>query len=106
MQIARQHGAPARVVWLAIDRDLAHHLNRLRGFAGPPAPGVQPPPREARWLLLRTPGGAVVPPIAYMTFEKELEAPSEDEGFARVDALPFTPRFAGQEDRRRFLWRL
>ena len=23
-----------------------------------------------------------------MTFEKELEAPSEDEGFARVDALP------------------
>jgi homogentisate 1,2-dioxygenase len=41
-----------------------------------------------------------------MTFEKELEAPSEDEGFARVDALPFTPRFAGEEDRRRFLWRL
>jgi len=84
LKVAQQHKVPARVLWMASERDLAEHLNKLRGFKG----------------------GARIPTIAYNVFNKNFEDPREEEGFVSVTRMPFNPHFDTPEDRERFQWRL
>jgi diketogulonate reductase-like aldo/keto reductase len=82
--IAARHGATARCVWL--DTPLAQAqvnlverlLDRL---------GVLPEPEELKRLARREPG--LLAPTSQMRALRELEPPTDDEGFAAVDVVPF-----------------
>jgi hypothetical protein len=84
VEAAGRHGAPARCVWL--DTPLAQAqvnlverlLDRL---------GRLPTPEELRELPRRDP--SVLAPTSQMRALRELEPPSADEGFARVEVVPF-----------------
>jgi aryl-alcohol dehydrogenase-like predicted oxidoreductase/predicted kinase len=84
VEAATRHGASVRCVWL--DTPLAQaQVNMverlLERFDGLPAPD------ELRAVARREPG--VHAPTSQMRALRELEPPSEDEGFAAVEQLPF-----------------
>jgi hypothetical protein len=82
---AARHGLPARCVW--IDTPLAQAqvnlVDRLLDRFG-----ALPEPDELRRVGRREPG--VMAPTSQMRALRELEPPSADEGFARVEVVPFT----------------
>ena len=92
VEAAGRHGAAVRCVWL--DTPLAQAqvnlverlLDRL---------GALPEPGELRELSRREPG--LLAPTSQMRTVRELEPPSEDEGFASVERRAFVraPRTAG-----------
>ncbi len=92
VEAAGRHGAAVRCVWL--DTPLAQAqvnlverlLDRL---------GALPEPDELRELSRREPG--LLAPTSQMRTVRELEPPSEDEGFASVERRAFAraPRTAG-----------
>ena len=92
VEAAGRHGAAVRCVWL--DTPLAQAqvnlverlLDRL---------GALPEPGELRELSRREPG--LLAPTSQMRTVRELEPPSEDEGFASVERRAFAraPRTAG-----------
>ena len=84
IEAAGRHRLPARCIWL--DTPLAQAqvnlverlLERL---------GSLPTPEEVRALARRE--GGVLAPTSQMRAQRELEPPSTDEGWARVEQLPF-----------------
>jgi aryl-alcohol dehydrogenase-like predicted oxidoreductase len=84
VEAAARHGVPTRCVWL--DTPLAQAqmniverlLERL---------GALPTPEELRAAARREPG--LLAPTSQMRALRELEPPTADEGFARVEAIPF-----------------
>jgi aryl-alcohol dehydrogenase-like predicted oxidoreductase/predicted kinase len=84
LEVAARHGAAVECIWLdvalaqaqvnLVDR-LLERLDHLPG------------PEELRTLARSEPG--VLAPTSQMRALRELEPPSEDEGFARVRRLPF-----------------
>ena len=81
---AHRHGVGVRSIWL--DTPLAQAqvnivVRLLERF------GTLPTPEELR-ALAREPG--ILAPTSQMRTVRELEPPSTDEGFARVERLPFT----------------
>ena len=82
---AGRHGVAARCVWL--DTPLAQaQVNLVERLLE--RFGSLPPPEELRALARR--GAGVHAPTTQMRALRELEPPSPDEGFARVEPLPFT----------------
>jgi aryl-alcohol dehydrogenase-like predicted oxidoreductase len=85
IESASRHGVPVRCIWL--DTPLAQAqvnivdrlLERL---------GALPTPEELRALARREPG-VVLAPTSQMRAVRELEPPAADEGFAKVDQMPF-----------------
>jgi aryl-alcohol dehydrogenase-like predicted oxidoreductase len=82
---AAGHGLPVRCVWIDIPLAQAqvNLVERLLDRFG-----ALPGPDELRRLGRREPG--VMAPTSQMRTLRELEPPSLDEGFARVDVVPFT----------------
>jgi aryl-alcohol dehydrogenase-like predicted oxidoreductase len=81
---AVRHGLPARCVW--VDTPLAQaQVNLVERLLD--RFGALPAPDELRRLGRREPG--VMAPTSQMRALRDLEPPSVDEGFARVDILPF-----------------
>jgi hypothetical protein len=85
LDAASRHGIPVRCVWLDtplaqaqvnLVQRLLEHLGRL------------PSPEELRELARHTEG--IMAPTSQMRTLRELEPPAEDEGFAAVEAVPFT----------------
>ncbi len=85
IETATRHGVPTRCVWL--DTPLAQAqvnlVERLLEWFG-----TLPSPDELRTLARRRPG--VLAPTSQMRTFRELEPPSTDEGFDRVERIPFT----------------
>ena len=81
---ARRHGVPVRCVWL--DTPLAQAqvnvVERLLADVG-----SLPAPEELAKLARERPG--VLAPTSQMRLLRELEPPTEDEGFAAVERVPF-----------------
>jgi aryl-alcohol dehydrogenase-like predicted oxidoreductase len=81
---ADRHAAPVRCVW--VDTPLAQaQVNLVERLLD--RFGALPPPDDLRTLARREPG--VLAPTSQMRALRELEPPSTDEGFARVDVMPF-----------------
>jgi aryl-alcohol dehydrogenase-like predicted oxidoreductase len=84
LDAASRHGAPVRCLWL--DTPLAQAqvnlVQRLLELVG-----SLPTPEELKALAKREPG--VHAPTSQMRALRELEPPSTDEGFAKVDPVPF-----------------
>jgi aryl-alcohol dehydrogenase-like predicted oxidoreductase len=84
LEVGDRHGASVECVW--VDTSLAQAqvnlvdrlLERL---------GRLPPPEELRELARREPG--ILAPTSQMRAQRELEPPSEEEGFASIRRLPF-----------------
>jgi histidinol phosphatase-like enzyme/predicted kinase len=95
VEAAWAHGVPVRCLWLptsledaqvnVVQRMLARH-GRLLG------------PEEMKVAARRDPG--VVAPAVLFRHRRELEPPALDEGFTRVDAVPFQRRPRPGFDRR------
>ncbi len=86
---ARRHGLPARCVWL--DTPLAQaQVNLVERVLD--RAGSLPSPDELRVLARR--GDGVLTPTSQMRARRELEPPSEDEGWSALEQAPFarTPR--------------
>jgi aryl-alcohol dehydrogenase-like predicted oxidoreductase/predicted kinase len=80
LDAARRHGASTRCVWL--DTPLAQaQVNLVERMLG--QLGSLPGPQELR-------GPGAIAPTSQMRALRELEPPSLDEGFARVEHMPFT----------------
>jgi diketogulonate reductase-like aldo/keto reductase len=81
---AREHGLPVRCVWL--DTPLAQAqvnlVSRMLELTG-----HLPTPEELLALAKKEPG--VMLPGSQMRAARELEPPGEDEGFSRIDRVPF-----------------
>jgi aryl-alcohol dehydrogenase-like predicted oxidoreductase len=84
VEAATRHAVPARCIW--IDAPLAQAQVNLVGRLLELV-GALPSPDELRKLARTTPG--VLTPTSQMRAVRELEPPSLDEGFARVDNSPF-----------------
>jgi hypothetical protein len=83
VEVAARHGIPARCVWL--DAPLAQaQVNLverlLERFGSLPTPAQL-------WELRKEPG--MLAPTSQMRAFRELEPPSDDEGFAAVELVPF-----------------
>ena len=83
VEVAARHGIPARCVWL--DTPLAQaQVNLverlLERFGSLPTPAQL-------WELRKEPG--MLAPTSQMRAFRELEPPSDDEGFAAVELVPF-----------------
>jgi aryl-alcohol dehydrogenase-like predicted oxidoreductase len=82
---ASRHGLPARCIWM--DTPLAQaQVNLVRRLLD--QVGTLPPPDELRRLGRRHAGAMA--PTSQMRALRELEPPSVDEGFERVEVVPFT----------------
>ncbi len=90
IETAGRHGLAVRCIW--IDTPLAQAqvnlvLRLLERFGSLPMPEqLRTAARQEPWLML---------PTSQMRALRELEPPSEDEGFAAVEHLPFTRAPAG-----------
>ena len=83
IEAATRHYVPARCIWL--DTPLAQaQVNTVERLLE--TLGSLPGPEELR-ALARQPG--VLTPTSQMRALRELEPPSQDEGFARVERVPF-----------------
>jgi aryl-alcohol dehydrogenase-like predicted oxidoreductase len=92
IEIAGRHGAGVRCIWL--DTPLAQvQVNLVERLLD--RLGALPEPDELRVLARREPG--LLAPTSQMRTVRELEPPSEDEGFASVERRAFAraPRPAG-----------
>ncbi len=83
IEVAARHGIPARCVWL--ETPLAQAQVNLVGrlldrFGSLPTPAQL-------WELRKEPG--MLAPTSQMRAFRELEPPSEDEGFAGIEHMPF-----------------
>ncbi|HUQ22302.1 MAG TPA: aldo/keto reductase [Gaiellaceae bacterium] len=84
IQTARGHGVSTRCVWL--DTPLAQaQINLVERLLD--RFGSLPSPAQLRELARREPG--VLAPTSQMRAVRELERPSADEGFARIETVPF-----------------
>ena len=84
VEAAGRHGVAARCVW--IDTPLAQaQVNLVERLLD--RFGSLPTPEELKELARREPG--VLAPTSQMRALRELEPPSTDEGFARVEQVPF-----------------
>ena len=84
LEAAGRHGIPARCVWL--DTPLAQaQVNLVERLLD--RFGRLPTPEELQEVARREPG--VHSPTSQMRTVRELEPPSADEGFARVEQVPF-----------------
>jgi aryl-alcohol dehydrogenase-like predicted oxidoreductase len=84
LEVAARHGAGVECVWLDVTLAQAqvNLVERLLGRLG-----RLPTPEELRRLVRTEPG--VLAPTSQMRALRELEPPSEDEGFAHVRRLEF-----------------
>ena len=82
---AARHGVPVRCVWLetSLVQAQVNMVERLLDRFG-----ALPTPEQLRALARREPGA--LGPTQQMRALRELEPPSVDEGFATVEAIPFT----------------
>ena len=81
---ARRHGLPVRCIWL--DAPLAQaQVNLVERVLD--RAGSLPGPDELRVLARR--GGGVLTPTSQMRARRELEPPSDDEGWAVLEHAPF-----------------
>ena len=81
---ARQHGLPVRCIWL--DTPLAQaQVNLIERVLD--RAGSLPGPDELRVLARR--GDGVLTPTSQMRARRELEPPSDDEGWAVLEHAPF-----------------
>jgi hypothetical protein len=91
LDVAARHAVSTRCVWIDIPLAQAQVnlverlLERL---------GSLPSPEDLRMLARREPG--VLAPTSQMRALRELEPPSTDEGFARVERVPFTRAPSGR----------
>jgi aryl-alcohol dehydrogenase-like predicted oxidoreductase/predicted kinase len=85
LDVAGRHGIPVRCVWL--QTPLAQAQVNLVGRLIERT-GALPSPDELRTLARREPG--TLSPTQQMRALRELEPPSTEEGFASVEAMPFT----------------
>jgi aryl-alcohol dehydrogenase-like predicted oxidoreductase/predicted kinase len=84
VETAGRHGIAARCIW--IDTPLAQaQVNLVERLLA--RSGSLPTPEELKELARREPG--VLAPASQMRALRELEAPSSDEGFVRVEQVPF-----------------
>jgi aryl-alcohol dehydrogenase-like predicted oxidoreductase len=85
VEAASRHGVPARCIWLEtpLAQAQVNLVERLLERFG-----SLPTPEELRALGRREPG--VHAPTSQMRALRELEPPSADEGFARVEQVSFT----------------
>lgn len=85
IEAASRHQIPTRCIWLSTPLAQAQFnlVERLLERFG-----TLPNPDELRRLARRADG--VLTPTSQMRALRELEPPSSDEGFAQVDAMPFT----------------
>lgn len=84
IEAASRHHLPTRCIWLSTP--LVHaQVNLVERMIG--RFGTLPTPEELRSLARSTPG--VLTPTSQMRAFRELEPPSTDEGFARVEVVPF-----------------
>jgi hypothetical protein len=93
IETASRHGAATRCVWLEtpLAQAQVNMVERLLERFG-----SLPPPEELRQLARREPG--LHAPTTQMRTQRELEAPSEDEGFASVERVSFQrARGSGRE---------
>jgi aryl-alcohol dehydrogenase-like predicted oxidoreductase len=87
LETAARHGVPVRCVWL--DTPLAQaQVNLVERMLG--RLGRLPGPEELKRLARIEPG--VMPPTSQMRTVRELEEPSVDEGFAKVEHVRFERR--------------
>jgi aryl-alcohol dehydrogenase-like predicted oxidoreductase/predicted kinase len=84
VETAARHGLPARCVWLDIPLAQAQ-VNMVERILG--SFGSLPMPEQLRELAKREPG--LHTPTTQMRTLRELEPPSDDEGFASVEQIPF-----------------
>jgi aryl-alcohol dehydrogenase-like predicted oxidoreductase len=93
LEAAGRHGAEARCIWL--DTPLAqaqvNMVERLLERFG----GALPTPEELK-AVAREPG--LLAPTSQMRTQRELEPPSEDEGFASVEQVPFVREPSSRRD--------
>ena len=83
IEVAARHGVPARCVWL--DAPLAQaQVNLVERLLA--RFGSLPTPAQL-WELRKEPG--MLAPTSQMRAFRELEPPSDDEGFAAVELVPF-----------------
>jgi aryl-alcohol dehydrogenase-like predicted oxidoreductase/predicted kinase len=84
IETAARHGLRARCVWLdtPLDQAQVNLVERLLERVG-----TLPAPDEIRRLARQEPG--VMAPTSQMRALRELEPPAADEGFARVEVVPF-----------------
>ena len=85
IEAAGRRGTAARCIWL--DTPLAQAQANLVGRLLDRFGGVLPTPEELRELSRREPW--LLAPTSQMRAARELEPPAEDEGFARVEQVPF-----------------
>ena len=83
VEAAARHGVPVRCIWL--DTPLAQaQVNMVERLLD--RFGALPTPEELR-AVAREPG--LMAPTSQMRTQRELEPPSDDEGFAAVERVPF-----------------
>jgi aryl-alcohol dehydrogenase-like predicted oxidoreductase len=91
VEAAGRHRVPARCIWL--DTPLAQaQVNLVERLLD--RFGSLPTPEELRASARREPG--LLAPTSQMRALRELEPPSTDEGFARVEHVPFTRTSSGR----------
>jgi predicted kinase len=93
IETAERHGLPARCVWLdtPLAQAQANMVERLLDRVG-----SLPTPEELRTLARKEPG--LHTPTSQMRTLRELEPPTEDEGFASIERVAFerAPRAGGR----------
>ncbi len=91
VEVAGRHGIPVRCIWL--DTPLAQaQVNVVERLLA--RFGSLPTPEEVREVARQEPG--VLAPTSQMRALRELEPPSEDEGFSSVERAAFTRGSAGR----------
>jgi aryl-alcohol dehydrogenase-like predicted oxidoreductase/histidinol phosphatase-like enzyme/predicted kinase len=87
LQTAAAHGVPVRCVWLStsVDEAQVNAASRLVSRYGRL-------PADKELAALRKQDVAAFLPTVQFRYQRELEPPSEDEGFATIEVLPFARR--------------
>ena len=95
IEVAARHGADVRCKWLAtpLAQAQVNLVSRLIALHG-----TLPGPDELRVLARTTEG--VMAPTSQMRTARELEPPAVDEGFGRVEEVPFARAVAADGERR------
>jgi aryl-alcohol dehydrogenase-like predicted oxidoreductase/predicted kinase len=85
IEVGELHGAPVRCIWIdtALAQAQVNIVERLLDRFG-----ALPAPEELRAVARKEPG--LLTPTSQMRALRDLEPPSTDEGFVRVDRVPFT----------------